>query len=188
MFIDYITLMLTNMAAGLCVLAGFLLWGLQPANSRNWWPAFGIVGGVALATGLAMTCTWPVSLEKLRFANMAFGEMTVLFGALFLGAAASLAGRLSMGPLAIYAAVAAVVAAVVGVGIGRLGITQAPMLTSAGYLLTAVGGFLASLCAAFRPQSLLPRLANAILLLAAAGIWMLIAVNSYWGHLAHLSE
>ena len=60
MFIDYITLMLINMVAGLVLLADFVYRGLDGANPKRWIPGFGLVGAIALVTGLHMTLTWPV--------------------------------------------------------------------------------------------------------------------------------
>lgn len=53
--IDYVTLLLVNMAAGLAVLAFFLWWGIERKDRRDWAPALGISGLVATVAGLALT-------------------------------------------------------------------------------------------------------------------------------------
>ena len=60
MFIDYITLMLINMAAGLVMLAFYVYLDLDRPNNQRWAPGFAMVGVVALITGLHMTFTWPL--------------------------------------------------------------------------------------------------------------------------------
>ena len=84
MFIDYLTLMLVNMTIGLVVLAWFLLRGIQREDNKAWAAPFAGVGLIASVTGFTMTLTWPLPPAKLAVYNMAFGEMTVLFGVLFL--------------------------------------------------------------------------------------------------------
>ncbi len=44
MFIDYITLMLINMVAGLFLLADYVYRGIDSYNQRQWIPGFGITG------------------------------------------------------------------------------------------------------------------------------------------------
>ncbi|KAB8330051.1 DUF981 family protein [Scytonema tolypothrichoides VB-61278] len=60
MFINYITLMLINLVAGLVLLAGYVYFGLDHANQKRWIPGFGMTGAIALVTGLHMIFTWPV--------------------------------------------------------------------------------------------------------------------------------
>jgi putative membrane protein len=81
--IDYVTLLLANMIGGLLVLTAFLIWGFESPQQRAWAPAFGIAGLVATVGGLVMSFTWPIPKP---FAT-AYGEMSVLLGVLFLGAA-----------------------------------------------------------------------------------------------------
>ena len=87
MFIDYITLMLINMVAGLVLLADFVYRGLDGANLKRWIPGFGLVGAIALATGLHMMWTWPIPGSF----NISFGETTVLFGGLYVATAMAIA-------------------------------------------------------------------------------------------------
>ena len=48
MFIDYIPLMLANMAGGLAVLAFYLFFGSDKPDGKSWSPAFAVAGIVAL--------------------------------------------------------------------------------------------------------------------------------------------
>ncbi|PMB17309.1 hypothetical protein CEN47_26115, partial [Fischerella thermalis CCMEE 5319] len=99
MFINYITLMLINLVAGLFLLAGYVYFGLDHAYQKRWIPGFGMTGAIALVTGLHMTFTWPVR----GIFNIAYGEMTVLFGILFLSASLALALGWDLLTVAVYA-------------------------------------------------------------------------------------
>ncbi|MFA6133880.1 MAG: DUF981 family protein [Phycisphaerae bacterium] len=188
-FIDFLTLMLTNMSAGLCILAFFLVWGLSREDRRPWAAGFAMVGLVATVSGLHMSLTWPITVAgeyNLRFANLAFGEMSVLVGILFLGAGGVLAWRMSMAPIAIYAAIAAAMAVALGIRIEGLGLTAKPALTCGGFVLTAIGGLGAALAATVK-MPLGVRIANAVVLLVAAAIWLATAILAYWAHMQSLS-
>lgn len=87
MFIDYITLMLINMVAGLFILAHYVYQGLDGTHQKQWIPGFGMTGAIALTTGLHMIWTWPLAGSF----NIAFGETTVLFGILFIEVSIALA-------------------------------------------------------------------------------------------------
>ena len=186
MFIDYIPLMLINMVGGLLVLAGYILFASGQEEAKSWSPAFGAVGLVALLTGLHMSLTWPITLAKLQFANVAFGEMSVLFGVLFLAAALALRKKWSLLPISIYAFVAGGMAIVIGIRLWLLWLTKFPPMTGMGFILTGAGGVLAGLFLWLR-KSLLVRIIAAVVMLAAAGIWALTAFGGYWVHLKNFS-
>ncbi len=57
MFIDYLSLMLINLAGGLTLLAAYVYFGLDDKNQQRWIPGFGVAGAIALITGLHMTFT-----------------------------------------------------------------------------------------------------------------------------------
>ena len=188
--LDYITLMLTNMAAGLLILAGYFLWGLGKPNEKSWAPGLAIVGLVAVVAGFYMTFAWPIpKLEKmnLQWANPAYGETTVMLGVLFLGAALAAARGWSLVPVTIYGAIAGLIAILLGVRIIDLGLSAKPLLTAVGFILTGLAG-LVSLWVALKPQGRLPRVVAAVLLVPAAGLWLLTAALAYWGHLEALSK
>ncbi len=183
MFIDYITLMLINMVAGLFMLAYYLYKGLDSPNQKQWIPGFGVTGAIALTTGLHMIFTWPVSGSF----NIAFGESSVLLGILFVGTAIALAQGWELLTLAIYGFFAGVVAVVIGLRIINLGLTKQPFLSGIGFILTGLAG----ICAAptlYLKTNRTWRLLGAIVLVAAALIWALTGYMSYWNHLESFNK
>lgn len=178
MFIDYITLMLINMVAGLFILADYVYRGIDSEYQKQWIPGFGITGAIALTTGLHMTFTWPVGGSF----NIAFGETTVLLGILFIGAAIALSLGWDLLTIAIYAFFAGLVAVVVGVRLINLNLTRQPLLAGIGFILTGLGG----ICAAptlYWKTNRTWRLIGAGVLIVAALIWAFIGYLGYWGHL-----
>lgn len=176
--IDYVTLMLTNMISGLLVLAAYLIWGFEHAERRVWAPVFGIVGLVATVCGLAMAFTWPIPAPY----SMAYGEMSVLLGVLFLGAAWSLSGGYALWPLGIYAFIPGATAILLGVRIIHLALTSAPVMSGIGFMLTGLGGVGAGVTL-WKRQARGLRVVGAVVLLAAAAIWILTAFMAYWMHM-----
>jgi putative membrane protein len=142
-----------------------------------------MTGAIALVTGLHMTLTWPV---RGNF-NIAYGEMTVLFGILFLSASLALALGWDLLTVGIYAFFAGLAAIVIGVRIINLNLTQNPLLSGIGFILTGIGG----VCAA--PTLYLKtnrhwRLFGAVLLVIAALIFAFVGYLAYWNHLAGYSN
>ncbi len=182
MFIDYVTLMLINMTAGLVILAFFLLKGIDKENKGEWAPAFGICGAVASICGFTMTFTSPI----LKPYDMAYGEMSVLFGGLFLGTAWALAKGWDLLPLTIYAFFAGAAAVLLGVRIIHLSLTQGPILSGVGFILTGLGGMAAGFTLLQRKDKekyKATRVLGAVTMLAAAAIWALTAYMAYWMHM-----
>jgi putative membrane protein len=184
MFIDYITLMLINMVAGLCLLAYFVYAGLEDAYQKRWIPGFGISGAIALTTGLHMMLTWPVRGSF----NIAFGETSVLFGILFVGTAIAIAQGWELITLGIYSFFAGLVAIVVGVRILNLGLTNQPLVSSIGFILTGIGGVCALPTLLFFRENRAWRLVGAIVLVAAALIWAFTGYLAYWNHLENFQQ
>jgi putative membrane protein len=183
MFINYITLMLINMVAGLCLLAYFVYQGLGDINQKRWIPGFGMTGAIALTTGLHMIWHWPLPGSF----NIAYGEMSVLFGILFMGASLALALNLDLLTVAIYAFFAGLAAVLVGVRIINLGLTRQPLLSGIGFILTGLGGIFAAPTLYLQTNRIL-RLVGVVVLIAAALIWALTGYMAYWGHLADYSK
>jgi len=117
MSINYISLMLINMVARLVLLAAYIYRGLDSPDQKQWIPGFAIAGSIALATGLPIVLTWPVAGSF----NIAFGETTVLFGALFLITAIALAMDWGLMTVAVYAFFAGIAAIVIGVRSSKSG-------------------------------------------------------------------
>ncbi len=176
--IDYVTLLLANMVSALVVLAFFLWWGLGRADTRHWAPAFGIPGLVATVAGLAMTFTEPIPKPF----SMAYGEMSVLLGVLFFGAAWALARGWSPLPLGIYAFFAGGAAILIGIRFLDLSLTPIPLLPGAGFILTGLGGVCAPVVL-WKQNAKALRVAGILVLLAAAAIWAATAGMGYWAHL-----
>ena len=183
-FIDYVTLLLVNMTAGFVLLAGFVALGLGETDRRRWIPGFLIVGFVALAFGAHMTTTWPLPGPY----NSAYGEMSVLLGVIFLGAALAIGMGWELTTVGVYAFLAGLAAMLLGVRFISLGLTLQPLLSGVGFVLSGLGGVFAAPTLLWFGKSLPFRYAAALLLLAAAGIWGLTAYGAYWDHMARFAE
>lgn len=182
MFIDYISLMLINLTAGLALLAVYVYFGLGGSNQRRWIPGFGVVGAIALVTGLHMTFTWPVPGSF----NIAYGETSVLFGILFVGTSLTLAMGWELLTLGIYGFFAGLVSLLIGFRIINLGITELPLLAGSGFILVGLGGIFAAATLSLKSTRLLQTI-GAIVLTVAALIFAYIGLTAYWAHLAHFS-
>ena len=178
MFIDFLSLLLVNMGAGLVLLAWYVFQGLDDTDQRKWAPGFGIVGLVATVFGGYVVTHWPLPGPY----NSIFGEMSVLFGVAFLGAAWALAQGWSLVPVAAYAFFAGGMAVVNGVCIAHLGLTKNPGLAAVGFILTGLGGLLACPTLLYLRSHRAFRTAAALILVAAAAIWLLTAGMAYWMH------
>lgn len=183
MFVNYIPLMLINMVAGLFILASYVYLGLDGTQQKRWIPGFGMTGAIALTTGLHMIFTWPLPGSF----NIAFGEMSVLFGILFIGASLSLANEWELLTVTIYAFFAGVAALVIGLRILNLGLTRQPILSAIGFILSGLSGICAAPALYLRTNHTL-RLIGSIVLVAAALIWAFTGYMAYWGHLADYSK
>ena len=186
MFHDYLTVMLINLVAALSMVAFFFLVGINSANPRPWSTGLAMTGLISLVTGLHMALTWPLP-EKMSFANIAFGEPSVLLGILLLGAALSVAMEWNLWPVAIYAFFAGLMAVVIGVRLENLHLTKQPELSAAGFILAGVGGMLTPLFLLMR-RKLFVRIFTATVLLLAAAIWAMTGYVSVWEHLKLFSK
>jgi uncharacterized membrane protein len=181
-FNDYLTVMLANMVAGLVVAALFTVFGLAQADHRAWAAALGAAGLVATACGLHMTLTWPLKPEGVQWANVAFGEMALLFGVVYLAAALASALRWSLLPVGIYAVVVGVFAIVVGICLMHFGLSKAPAVTMVGFVSAGIGAIL--LLPAIHWRHLLPvRLAAAAAMALSAAVWTVVGIGAYASHL-----
>ncbi len=133
---------------------------------------------MATVAGLAMTFTWPIPAP---FSEI-YGEMSVLLGVLFLGAAWALARGWSLLPLAIYAFFAGTASVVTGIAIIQLSLIPAPALAGAGFILTGLGGLSAG-AVLWKPDHKGLRAGGAVLMLVAAAIWIVTAYTGYWYHM-----
>lgn len=177
MFIDYLTIMLINLVAGLFLLAYYIYRGVDDPDQKRWAPGFAITGIIGLATGLHMVLTWPLPGPF----NIAFGETELLFGVLFLAASLALALNWSLFSVSIYALFAGFVAIEVGARIISKGLTQEPLIAGIGFIITGLTGvFLAPVLYWLKGRPF--RIIFAILAIAAALIWAFIGYGAYWNH------
>ena len=183
MAVDYIPLMLVNASAGLTPLAGYVAFGvtLPREQQRDFAPPFAVVGLLATIAGLHMALTWPMGEATKIYMSM-FGELTVLFGVLFLGAALALGKGWSLTGVALYAVVAALAALVLAAAVWHFGLTAMPPLTAAGFALSGLGGGLVLPVLRLRHHRPL-RIAVALILLGAALVWLATALPAYWMHI-----
>jgi uncharacterized membrane protein len=101
----------------------------------------------------------------------------------------SVAKGWSLVSVAIYGALAGVVAIVMGIRIGMLELTASPSLTCAGFVMTGLAG-VAVLAVVLAPalHTRLLKLVAELLMIASAGLWGLTTAMSYWAHLARFSS
>jgi len=179
MFIDYLTLIMINMVAGTVILAYYIWKGIDELDQRPYAAAFGVVGLLAVITGLQLSFTWPLPGSF----NIGYGEATTLFGIVFLGTALALSQGWSLLPMTIYAFFAGVDAIVVGARILSLQLGKEPLIAAIGFVLSGLGGvFAAPFFMYFKNNKMVRYLAIAVLLLAAA-IWAITFYQSLWGHM-----
>jgi putative membrane protein len=177
-FINYITLMLINLVAGHALLAYYVYRGLNDSYQKRWIPGFGMTGAIALATGFHMILTWPVPGSF----NIAFGEMSVLFGIVFVGAAIALAAGWELITVTIYAFFAGAAAMLIGLRIINLSLTRQPWLSGLGFIISGLGGVLSTPALYLRTNKTF-RIVGAIAIAIAALIWAFTGYKAYWGHM-----
>jgi putative membrane protein len=177
-FIDYVSLLLLNMVAGYFLLSAYVLKGLDDPLDRRWAPGFAMIGLLAFVFGAAMVVTWPLPGPY----NSIFGEMSVLFGLIFLGAALSIANGWSLVIVATYAFFAGLAAIVLGARIISLRLTLLPWLSGVGFILSGLGGVFAAPTLVWMRRNVPFRALAALILLAAAVIWAATVYPECWTH------
>lgn len=182
-FPDYVTLLLTNMVAGHFLLAAYLLSGMNAPEKKPWAAAFLVVGGVAVTSGLHMAWTWPLPGPF----NSAFGEMSVLFGAAFLGAALLVWRNARLTIVGFYALFAGLAALLIGIRLIQLELTHKPILSGMGFICSGLAGVLAGPVFSW-PKSRGLRYAAVVVLIAGGLIWALTAYGAFWMHMETFSQ
>lgn len=182
MFIDYLPLMLINMVAGYFLLAFFVYRGLVEEAKQKWAPPFFMVGLVAFLTGLHMVFTWPLPGSY----NIAFGENSVLFGAVFLATGWALSKNWELLPVALYGLVAGIMAIVTGTRIINQGMTQAPLLSGLGFILSGLAGIMAPAVLYTYTRGAVHRVGMGVLVIAGL-IWAVVGYMAIWGHLERMA-
>ncbi len=124
--------------------------------------------------------------KNAAFANVCFGETSVLFGAILLASALSVARRWPLHGVALLGLVGGLVDIVIGARIYNAWLTAMPEVTCAGFILTGLLGILA-LPTVANPTKVL-RACTAILTLLAAVLWGGLGLYAYWGHVAGAAQ
>jgi len=181
--IDFLTLLLINMTAGFVLLGFYVYKGIIESNQKKWIPGFLITGFIALINGLWIIWNWPLPGSY----NIAYGEMSVLFGAIFLGFAVALMKEWEILSVTIYAIFAGLASITLGLRIINLHMTKEPMLAGIGFILSGLIAILTYPTALFKNSRAL-RTIVLVIILITAGIWAMTAYPAYWDHLATFSK
>lgn len=176
MFIDYLTLMLTNLVVALVLFALFM-GRLIDKDAKKVVPGFLLTGFIALMAGFRMIFTWPLPGPY----NFAYGEMTVFYGGFFFMAGLAIVFSWDLITIGIYAFFAGIASVVIGVRILNLNLTKEPLLAAGGFILTGLSSIL-TLPALFFKKARVLRIILAILLLVCAVIWAFTGYAAYWQH------
>ncbi len=183
MFIDFLPMLLLNMAAGLFNLAHFVYSGLDSENKKNWAPGFLISGLIATIGGFYIVFVWPLPGSY----NIAFGELSVLLGAVFLGAAFALVMNYELHSVTTYGFFGGLASIVTGVRIINLQMTSGPYFSGTGFILTGLCGIMSSVALCYRSNKVI-RNTGTVVIVIAAMIWTFTGVMGLWGHLESFSK
>ncbi len=184
MFIDYLTLVLINLVAGLFIVAAYLFKGMDQEDQRPWATAFLGVGLISFITGLHISFTWPLPGAY----NIAFGDTTTLFGVAFLIASLALWKGWSLTPASIFAFFAGISSFIFGLRIFNLQLTQSPLVSMLGFVLAGLAGILSLPFMLWLKNNKTARTIGMLLLLVAAGIWFATYVGSAWDHMESFAK
>lgn len=184
MFVDYLTLMMITILAGLGLLAYYLYVGMSSKEDRSYAASFGIVGVLGLILGLNMVLTWPLPGSY----NIVFGEAMVLFGSVFSAAALALGLGWNLRPVTVYAFFAGLYAIIGGSRIISLSLTREPLLSGLGFILAGLTGLLSAPAFRLFQSSVVLRRLAALVVFAIAILWGITFVNALWGHLESFKD
>jgi putative membrane protein len=182
MFIDYLTVMILNLVAGLVILAWFVFRYLDKDQIKVA-PGLLVTGFISTVTGLHMIFTWPLPGSN----NIPMGEMSLLFGVLLFAAGIAVIKNWDLLTLTIYAVFAGFAAIVIGLRYINLGMSKSPLMSGMGFILAGAGAMLTFPVYLLRRNKGV-RIIVALVLLVAAAIWALTAYGAYWGHLESFSK
>ncbi|HUW40129.1 MAG TPA: DUF981 domain-containing protein [Rectinemataceae bacterium] len=182
MFIDHLTIMLVNLAAGLTLMGIFVL-KFMDKDRKRMAPGFLLSGFVSLVTSLHIVFTWPLPGSY----NIAFGEMAAFFGVLFFVAGLAFLFDWDLFTLGIYAAFVGLGSIIIGARILSLNMTSEPLMAGGGFILTGLMAFL-TIPVFYLRRFLLVRVLAAVGLFGSAAIWALTGFTAYWSHLAGFAK
>lgn len=183
MFVDYLTVMLLNLVAGLVLIACWIFADFGRASQQRWVVGFLMTAVLALATGLHMTLTWPLPGSF----NIVFGEMGLLFGILMLGLTVAVRYELDLLPIAVYATFVGLAGIILGVEIIDAGLTKHPIVSGISFIVTGVIGLFAVPMYFVRRAPVFQIIATVGLVIAAI-LWAITAFNAYYGHVHSFSD
>ncbi|ABQ47270.1 MAG TPA: DUF981 domain-containing protein [Thermotoga sp.] len=179
MFVDYLTVFMADVVAGLGVLIAFVLKGLNDSEkAKSFAPAFAAVGLLAIATGLHMVLTWPLPGSH----NIAFGEPFLLYGFVFLAAAIAVAKGWDLMPTTIFALFAGIYAIIVGGSIIGYGMTRHPFTSGLGFIAAGLVGVLSPVVWKLRENKII-RFLGVVLLALTLLLWFITMYGSVTGHI-----
>jgi putative membrane protein len=182
MFIDFLTLMLINMAVGLVLFALYLVFFFEK-DSKKMVPGFLVVGAIALITGFRMIFTWPLPGSF----NIAYGDPTVLLGAFFFITGLALNFGWDLLTVGIYSAFAGAAVVLLGVRIFDLKMGSNPAEAAIGFILTG-GTAILTLPALALPKLKWLRWLVALAAIGSAVVWVIVGGLAYWGHLSSFGK
>lgn len=183
MFVDFVSIMLVNLAAGLALLAHYLYQMPEPGSRRSWAAGFFAVGLVGFVLGVQMVTHWPLPGGY----NVAFGEPDLFLSTAFLAAAVTLTFEWEPLIPAIYGAFGGLQAILVGIRLLELHLTQAPTIAFLGYVSAGVGGILVLPALEWRAARWLA-VGTAIILGLSAILWGVTGYEALWSHIADFGK
>jgi len=176
--INFLTLVMIDLVAGLGLLFYFLAIGLDTERGKGLAAAFGGVGLLNLVLGLTITLTWPLPGSY----NIAFGEPAAMFGIIFLFAGIAIARGWDLYPVTLLAFFFGLYVLVAAWGIYSLGMTATPLMTTLNYGLVGLAAILAPLAWKKRENGAILKLGMALTGLAALS-WFVTFAGTILGHL-----
>ena len=127
-----------------------------------------------------MALTWPL----MGGFNIAYGEMSVLFGVIFLGAALAMAKGWDLLSVAIYAAFAGLASIELGLRLYTImPANNHPQIVMLGFVLSGLAGVFAAPTLHWFRKVRVIRVLGALAVLGAACVWAMIGYMSYWLHM-----
>ncbi|MGA2977301.1 MAG: DUF981 family protein [Spirochaetia bacterium] len=177
MFIDFLTLMLTNMVVALILFALFM-WRFIDKDPKKILPGFLLTGLIALVAGFRMIFTWPLPGAY----NIPYGELTVMFGGILFATGIAVAFGWDLISIGVYAFFVGVVSVLLGVRVLNLKLTSEPLAAAGGFAITGVTAIL-TLPALALPKLKWLRWLVALAALASAVVWAIVGLPAYWQHM-----
>jgi putative membrane protein len=179
MFIDYLTLIMINVVAGLFILAWFLWKGLDAEDKKPWAAAFFGVGLISFITGLHISFNWPLPGSF----NIVFGDTTTLFGLTYLVTAIALWKGWDLFPASLVGLFSGIPALIYGLRIMNMNLTQSPIISGLGFILAGLSAVLSAPFLLWFKNNKTVRVLGILFVLAASAIWFVEFAGASWAHI-----